>query len=78
MNFANFDSERAQRILSKTIKPKKIQNILFSFIFGLFASSALFCVMHFVRDLIVSEKDVEQKLGMNVIASVPEEKSMDK
>lgn len=57
------------------IKPKKLKNMVVGFMLGLIIACGVIIVRYMLNDSLKSEEDIEKFLGLNTLASIPNEKS---
>lgn len=57
------------------VKPEKAKNIVIGFLLGLFIACAIVIVRYMMNDSLKTEEDIERYLGLNTLASIPNEKT---
>lgn len=58
------------------IKPEKTKNILIGFLLGAILAAAIVIVRNMINDSIKTDEDVKKYLNINVLASIPYEKTV--
>lgn len=61
-------------VQKKPISPQKTKNIILGFIVGFVLAAFVIVAQFIIKDLITSEEDVENKLGLNVLVAIPKAK----
>ena len=63
-------------VVSKNpVKPQKTKNILIGFLLGFLLACAVVIVQYMLNDSLKTEDDIERYLGLNTLASIPNEKT---
>ena len=57
------------------IKPEKLKNMIIGFLLGLIIACGIIIVRYMLNDSLKSEDDIEKFLGLNTLASIPNEKA---
>lgn len=57
------------------VEPEKAKNIAIGFLLGLVLACAAVIVRYMMNDSLKSEEDIERHLGLNTLASIPNEKT---
>ena len=57
------------------VKPEKAKNMIIGFLLGFILSCAIVIIRYMLNDSIKSEEDIERYLGLNTLASIPNEKT---
>lgn len=57
------------------IKPEKLKNMVIGFLLGFIIACGVIIVRYLLNDSLKSEDDIEKFLGLNTLASIPNEKS---
>lgn len=57
------------------VEPEKAKNIAIGFLLGLIIACAIVIVRYMMNDSLKSEDDIERYLGLNTLASIPNEKT---
>ena len=57
------------------IKPEKLKNMLIGFMLGFIIACGVIIVRYMLNDSLKSEDDIEKFLGLNTLASIPNEKA---
>ena len=66
--------ERA--VVSKhPVKPQKLKNIMIGLLLGLLIACAIVIIRYMMNDSLKTEDDIERYLGLNTLASIPNEKT---
>lgn len=60
----------------KPIEPQKTKNIILGFLLGFALAAAVIIAQFLIKDLISSEEDVENKIGLNVLVAIPKAKNV--
>ena len=57
------------------IKPEKLKNMIIGFLLGFILACGIIIVRYMLNDSLKSEDDIEKFLGLNTLASIPNEKA---
>ena len=57
------------------VKPQKVKLIIIGFILGLLIACAIVIIRYMMNDSLKNEDDIERYLGLNTLASIPNEKT---
>lgn len=57
------------------IKPEKIKNMIIGFLLGFIIACGIIIVRYMLNDSLKSDDDIEKFLGLNTLASIPNEKA---
>lgn len=57
------------------IKPEKLKNMIIGFLLGFIIACGIIIVRYMLNDSLKSEDDIEKFLGLNTLASIPNEKA---
>ena len=57
------------------IKPEKLKNMMIGFLLGFIIACGVIIVRYLLNDSLKSEDDIERFLGLNTLASIPNEKA---
>ncbi len=57
------------------VKPQKLKNIIIGLLLGLLIACAIVIVQYMMNDSLKTEDDIERYLGLNTLASIPNEKT---
>ena len=57
------------------VKPEKLKNMIIGFLLGFIIACGVIIVRYMLNDSLKSEEDIEKFLGLNTLASIPNEKS---
>ena len=57
------------------VKPEKLKNMIIGFLLGFIIACGVIIVRYLLNDSLKSEEDIEKFLGLNTLASIPNEKS---
>ena len=57
------------------IKPEKLKNMIIGFLLGFIIACGIIIVRYMLNDSLKSEEDIERFLGLNTLASIPNEKA---
>jgi len=57
------------------IKPEKLKNMIIGFLLGFIIACGIIIVRYMLNDSLKSEDDIEKYLGLNTLASIPNEKA---
>lgn len=59
----------------KPVKPQKLKNIMIGLLLGLLIACAIVIIRYMMNDSLKTEDDIERYLGLNTLASIPNEKT---
>lgn len=59
----------------KAVEPHKTRNTAIGFLLGLLIACAIVIIQYMMNDSLKSEEDIERFLGLNTLASIPNEKT---
>ena len=57
------------------VKPEKLKNMIIGFLLGFIIACAVVIIRYMINDSIKNEEDIERYLGLNTLASIPNEKT---
>ena len=57
------------------VKPEKAKNIIIGFLLGFIIACAIVIIRYMLNDSLKTEDDIERYLGLNTLASIPNEKT---